>query len=188
MDKIELIYNNYDDVVEKFGEEKIKARFSSLLKNCSDFVAKRGTDEKLKINSYLLMHSVMDYFSDVARLKEYADIKYVNFFKVISYECYWILRRKPIQVLEEKNEELVYINEKFVLTLIMAFLTEKFPDNFEEKLSEKRREAFDGFVKSLYYFLKYRSVSAQNLEMILLSFCAGIVSATDEDLLPSNFF
>lgn len=186
MDKIELIYDNYDDVVKIFGEDKIAERHATLLDVCTDFIKRKQLDDKVNIDAYLLMHAVMDYFSDIARLKEYTNIKLVNSYKVIAYECYWILRRKPIQVLNEGDEKLVYINEKLVLMLIIAFLTEKFPDNFETTLSEKRKEAFNGFIKSLYYFLKYRSVTAHNLEMILLSFCAGIVSGTDKDLLPST--
>ncbi len=126
------------------------------------------------------MHAVLDYFTDISRLKHFHKITRTNSFKVISYEISWLLRRKPLQVLEDGREELVYINEKFVLSYIMSYLTHLVGTDFYDDLKPKNQEAFDGFIDSLYYYLKYRNCNSQALELALLSFGAGIVAANHD--------
>lgn len=56
--------------------------------------------------------AIMDYFTDVYRLKEFHKIKNINMIKIVAYEVYWILKRKPIQIRgTEVNTKVVFANE-----------------------------------------------------------------------------
>ena len=57
---------------------------------------------------------MLDYFTDISRLKHFHQAKHINSLKVISYETYWLLRRKPIQILvETKKGFLNYLDSLF---------------------------------------------------------------------------
>ena len=115
MDKIQEIYEGYGDIVQKVGLERIIQRHMDLYQAYKDFIDTEKIADKVKINSFMLAHAIMDYFTDICRLKEFHKIEYTNSYKTIAYEICWLLRRKPLQVLEDEEESLVYINEKFIL-------------------------------------------------------------------------
>ena len=167
------ILKNYVNDNKKFEE-----RFSAVLTNMQDFIKKYGCENKVVINELSLGYMLVDYFEDVRRLKLFHQIDHINSVKVVAYISYWILRRKPIQVIAlDKN--LLYINERYVLAYILNFLSSK------EKglLLVRENTGLKSFVKSLYYFLKYRAYSAQSIELFLMSFFAGkIYQETNEDL------
>ncbi len=180
MDRISHLYDDYKDIIDEFGKDRIQERFNDLYVAYDKFISKCGFQESVKINDYILTHAIMDYFTDISRLKHFHKITRTNSFKVISYEISWLLRRKPLQVLKEDDEELVYINEKFVLSYIMSYLTQLVGTDFYDDLKPKNQEAFDGFIDSMYYYLKYRNCSSQALEFALLSFGAGVVAANHD--------
>ena len=57
---------------------------------------------------------ILDYFTDIARLKDYQDIERANVDKIYGYELFWFLRRHPIQLLEGVPDNFD-INEKWLL-------------------------------------------------------------------------
>ena len=67
---------------------------------------------------------MLDYFTDISRLKHFHQAKHINSLKVISYETYWLLRRKPIQILveDETSDAMAFLNEKFVFSRIAKYL------------------------------------------------------------------
>ena len=179
MDRIQNIYDSYHNIIDEFGEEEITSTFSNLVKVCEEFLKENKLDNQVVINTFILAHTVMDYFTDVSRLKEFHHIRSHNSYKQHAYLMSWFLRRKPLQIIEDESEELVYTNEKFVLSYTMNFLTRDMAPDFYDKLSKKQQEAIDGYMKSLYYHLKYRNCSAQVLELSLLSFDAGTLMSSD---------
>lgn len=177
MDKISHLYEDYADILKEFGKKRIQDRFYYLYSSYEKFIIDGGLSEDVHINDFTLMHAILDYFTDVSRLKRFHKISRINTFKVVSYEISWLLRRKPLQVLTDDNEELVYINEKFILSYIISYLTQLVGVDFYEDLTPANQKSFDGFIDSLYYYLKYRNCSSQALELALLSFGAGVVAA-----------
>ena len=175
MDKIHEIYSGYKDVVERFGEGKIQKRFMDLSQIYKEFLVKENLTGTVKVNSFMLIHAIMDYFTDISRLKDFHNIDFTNTYKTKAYEISWLLRRKPLQVMEDGHEELVYINEEFILSYAISFITTN-KENLEfQDLSQVRLQCFNGFIESFYYHLKYRNCSAQALELALLSFEAGLM-------------
>lgn len=174
MDKIQEIYESYGDITGKFGLDVVQKRFMDLNQTYVDFINKENIADKVTINSFMLIHAIMDYFTDISRLKDFHKIDFTNSYKTVAYEICWLLRRKPIQVLEDRHEELVYINEKFILSYALNFITTSKESVRYQDLSKVRQQCFDGFIESFYYHLKYRNCSAQSLELALLSFEAGV--------------
>lgn len=184
MDKISILYDDYLDIVLEFGKDRIQERFQDLCVAYNKFIDERKLNKSVRLNSYTLMHAVLDYFTDISRLKKFHKIKRTNSFKIIAYELSWLIRRKPLQILEDEKEELVYINEKFILSYVMSYFTQLVGFDFYDKLEENNRKAIDGYIDSFYYYLKYRNCNSQALEFALLSFGAGVAATnsvlTDE--------
>lgn len=172
MNNIESIYSNYDELLEEFSEDVIRNRYAFLYKEASEFLKSMELAESVQVNEVLLMHTVLDYFSDVSRLKKFHHIHHINEVKVVAYESFWLLRRKPLQVIKEKEEDdfLSFVNEKFVFSRIAAFLVE---DSMDQVLKKADKRAFLNYLDTLYYFLKYRQYDPQMLELMILGFKAG---------------
>ena len=188
MDKITQNYEPYSDIISEFTEEKIQRRFQDLYAAIEAFLEEFEIREEVRINSYALQHAVLDYFTDISRLKTFHKIDRINIYKIMAYELSWILRRKPIQVIidedeledRSKAETLVFINEKFVLSYITDFFTYLIGQDFYVTMNSPNKDSFDGYLDSLFYYLKYRNCSSQALEFALLSFGAGIVATGAE--------
>lgn len=179
-------YKHYEDIIKQVGEERIEARYQYIYESISQFIDSFGRKDiknKLCINERVLTHCVLEYFEDILKVKSAHDLNHTNSPKVMAYTAYWILRRHPIQVYlaadDGENDDLVFINEKFVLSLLMSFLThgaETMP------LLDEDLNIYKGFINSFYYFLKFRRVDPQAIEMILLSFRLGGVYPTCKDV------
>lgn len=93
MINIENIYTNYQPLVEEFGEETITDRYSIIYTEMQEFFKSIRSNDKLSIDNVVLMHAILDYYSDVSRLKSFHKIKNINSIKSIAYESFWLLRR-----------------------------------------------------------------------------------------------
>lgn len=175
MEKIKSEYVNANAIVTYFGEERIKRRLEFFLEIIEKYIKSLGEEykEKLAVNDKVLEYCVLDYFADIKRLMEFHKIERINNIKRVAYESQWLLRRKPIQILSESDEDdvIVYANEKFVLSYLFQELLK---DNEDKILSDVNKEKFRAFTESLYYHLKYRDFDAKVLELMLLSFKAGM--------------
>ncbi len=175
MDNIKSLYTDYSEIIEQFGEEKIKKRLEFFIELLESFICKLGetANEKLSINDKVLQYCIMDYFSDIYRLKDFHEIEKINDIKRVSYESQWILRRKPIQILSENenDDNIIYANEKFVLTYLMHELIK---DRKNDKLTGESANIYKSFANSLYYHLKYRDCDAKVIELMILAFKAGL--------------
>lgn len=86
MNTIEKIYTNYDGLLEEFSEEVIQSRYAVFYEEIEEFAKSLGIREKIQISESLLSHAVLDYFTDISRLKHFHQAKHINSLKVISYE------------------------------------------------------------------------------------------------------
>ena len=157
MNTIEKIYTNYDGLLEEFSEEVIQSRYAVFYEEIEEFAKSLGIREKIQISESLLSHAVLDYFTDISRLKHFHQAKHINSLKVIFYVFYWLLQRKPIQILEEEETS----------------------DGIRVILSPETKKGFLNYLDSLFYYLKYRNYDAEMLEMMLMGFKAGVLVADD---------
>ena len=158
----------YRELINEFGREKIEKRLEMLLEALKKFIDKASYKDKVIINELALTNTVLDYFADISRLKSFHHIGAVNEVKILAYESYWFLRRKPLQQLKN-DDEILYVNEQFIFARIVKFLT----DEKDEKNLLLHEEKMQFFKDTLFYFLKYRNLNAQAIEFFLMSFIAG---------------
>lgn len=132
------------------------------------------TNDLLKIayiHEMALTHAIMDYFSDIQRLKDYQHIEHINEIKIKAYETFWLLKRKPIQLQTQlEDDRFLYVNEKFLLTRLTSFML---GDNINMPIVGEKSVAFTNYLNTLYYYLKFRRCDAQSIELMLLAFKAG---------------
>lgn len=163
---------DYEEIIEHFGKDKIMERFTTLEEYLNIFIDRSEYKKNVMVSYSLLNQAVIDYFADIDRLKNFHHIDKINFIKVHAYSAYWLLRRKPIQIISDNNEEteLAFINENFVASYLLQFLR---GDNKGVVIKKKDRLDYDEFVENLKYVLRYRLVTPQSLETILESYSAG---------------
>lgn len=172
MHNIENTYTNYKELIDIFSEEVIKNRLKQLLMEMDNFIKSNGLQDIAFVHQMALNHAVMDYFSDIQRLKEYQKIEHINDVKIKAYETFWILKRKPIQLKEQlKDDKWLYVNEKFLLARLAAFLLR---EDINIPLTGQKKESITQYLDTLYYYLKFRKTDAQAIELMLLAFEAGM--------------
>lgn len=162
---------DYNKLIDVFGEEKMKDRFKFIYDKMDEYLKVKNCLGKVVINRDSLNQSVLDYFTDIYRVKEFHDIEKVNISKIIGYQAFWLHRRKPLQVIEvESLNKYVFINEGFIMTYIAHELL--IPDE-TIPMSEESQHNFKLFLDHLFYHLKYRTIDKQNLELMLFAFETG---------------
>lgn len=172
MNNIENSYVKYEDIVKEFGEEVVRSRFDQIYEEIQAFIKSQGLEKTMKVNDVVLMQALLDYFSDVYRLKVYQKIQHINSIKIKAYETFWLIQRKPIQITEDhlEDDRMIYINEKFVLSRLVCYLLE---GDLNKPIVGDKQKGFENFLDTLYYYLKFRRCDPQAMELLLLAFKAG---------------
>ncbi len=171
MNNIENTYIKYDELVAAVGEKVIESRIQQISGEMLDFLEINGLNEIAYLHQMSLTHAIMDYFSDIQRLKDYHQIEHVNEIKIKSYETFWLLKRKPIQLkVQIEDDKYLYVNEKFLLTRLTSFML---GDDINKPIVGEKKVIFKNFLDTLYYYLKFRKCDAQSMELMLLAFKAG---------------
>ena len=69
------MYLNYSGLLGEFSEDVIRSRYAFLYKECMEFLKSQKLESEVRLDEVLLMHAVLDYFSDVSRLKKFHHIQ-----------------------------------------------------------------------------------------------------------------
>lgn len=171
MKNIENTYIRYDELVAQVGEDVIESRIHQISQEMIDFLQTNRLEEIAYIHQMALTHAIMDYYSDIQRLKDYQQIEHVNEIKIKAYETFWLLKRKPLQLKGQiEDDRFLYVNEKFLLTRLASFML---GDDINMPIVGEKSVAFKNFLNTLYYYLKFRRCDAQSIELMLLAFKAG---------------
>ena len=174
----------YEDVEAHFTANTIHDRYRYLYDKQKEYIDTRKWDQDLFISEDLLHRMVMDYFTDVYRLKRIHKIDRINKDKIVAYTVFWLMRRKPIQFRPRDpsksspdDQKLAFANEGFCTTLIADELL--LPDG-TVPLSDDKEEKFFAFIDNIYFTLKYRNIDRQALETIIYAFKTGWACAKQE--------
>lgn len=187
-----LVFKNFSEWYENLGSE-LQDDFTNDL-NYLTQVAKDWTDGindicknheieeiKININLYEMRQALIDAFDDLKRLKEFHSTKNPNPIKIMAYYVFWIIKRKPISMLNEgileesklsdtKKLKLLFCNEHYCVQLLIDAI---FPDLKEdcgnEKIYTHATLQLKKFKRYMLYYLTYRLDSPKSLEAILLS-------------------
>jgi len=163
---------DYSDVLAAFGKDKIEQRYNILYEYLTAFIKRHKYEDKVNIAESVLNQAVVDYFADIHRLKNFHHIEAINFLKIHAYTAYWILRRKPLQIIKDDSQdvELAFVNERFVSSYLLQYLR---GDYTTVIIAESERLTYFEFIKNLEYYLRYRVVTPQMLETMLEAYQAG---------------
>lgn len=162
---------SYKDVLDNFGEKKISERYDSICELLNGFIKRNKYEGKVIVCASIVNQLIIDYFTDLYRLKEFHHIDLANYIKITAYMSYWLARRKPLQIVEDdvNDIELAFCNENFVLSYIMRFLQNDVINIYDED------GMYREFVSTLSYTLRYRTLTAQMLELMIEGFMGGKV-------------
>lgn len=166
---------DYRDLIHQIGKDKFNSRFEELQKQISEFLDEAKYDESVQCNDRILYHVLLDYYSDINRLKEFHDIEDVKTDKVIAYLIFWLLRRKPIQLINfSEKEKDIFVNERFACYLMINECLIMPEDNeVGKKLEKEEMLQFDKYLDLLLYYFKYRQINPQVIELLIESFKIG---------------
>ena len=89
-------YDSYKSLVESVGEDVVRDRFNDLYDRMVKFLKSQKIIDKTRISDTILGHVLLNYFDDIARLKDYHQIKLASDVKIHAYTASWIARCKPI--------------------------------------------------------------------------------------------
>lgn len=157
---------------------KFEKRYEALYNQMYSYIEKSRYSNAVKINDIILGFMLVDYFTDIERLKEFHGVNHINSIKLISYTVYWLLRRKPIQIIKS-DKTLQYVNERFALALILEFLSSK----DKQHIAIRTNAGLKAFRELLFYFFKFRQFNAQDIELMITAFFAGqIYQETTKDI------
>ena len=153
----------------KIDTNRIANRYVQILKMLHEFIRVYALSNDVKINGRMLKKAVVDYFCDIVRIKEFHNISNINKEKIYGYMAYWLLRRKPIQIINNFNG-CEFINELFITFYLTSLVTKarKIDNNIKNN-----HPTFGEFQSLLNYNLKYRPVSQQSLELMIEAFFCG---------------
>jgi len=150
----------YRELCGKFDEDALPRRAAYLYNKMKMFLDESTASSCAFVDKRILAHVVFDYFSDIARLKDYHKIQNTNKAKIVSYTAFWICRRKPIQIMENRpDDSLSFINEAFTTSYIVDEMSNLVTT---EKTTEYLKQ-------QIFYHLRYRQFDAQTIELMITS-------------------
>ena len=180
-----IIDEHYQFLLDYFPDDTIFLRYENLLVQLIDIVVEMGVADQVEINEELLMRAVLDYFTDIARLKQFHRIDNTNEQKTYAYGIYWLLKRSPIQIVAPIDEAYIYINEKAAVAILFPkILKECGVDIIDD--SERIRKLLHEYLDLLYYNFKYRQFSQHSLELMIEAFFCGCICYHEEKDADAN--
>ena len=165
----------------KFPKEKIRKRYIFLKNLCTHYIKAHKLESYVRVSKRQLQETLVDYFADIGRLKDFHEIEKTEPLKVAAFTAYWFLRRKPLQLIKDLDKTqitempfLKEINEWLCVNILigMAFITKKRflldvkPDSLGGISASKR---WKNFIIHTQYYFTYRIVTPQALEFTLLA-------------------
>lgn len=159
---------DYDIILKYYSIEEVKERFGIWYSDAKRFIEKKGLSDKAIINTRRLGYAICDYFIDIIRMKEFHGIEHANLSKVYAYSCYWFVRRQPIQLIDDVENENLYINELFAVNNLIAKLR-----RHSSNVDIINKQSLLELGKLWLYNFKFRLFTAQTLEMTIFSFFVG---------------
>ena len=182
---------DYQYLIDSFGQDKLKERVAFLVETAYFLVKSRNIDKYVIINKRLIKEIVLDYFSDIQRLKEFHEIEKTELSKVAAYTAYWVLKRKPIQIKDELDDEtydtfplLLDVNEWFASYLFKYMVFDHRVPLMHPANDVEKRKRWNAFNHNLIYFFTYRIVTPQALELTM----NALMSDVPYDFLSSDRF
>lgn len=166
MDQKETAMKHYAQLAEKYP---IQSRFENTLTQIQDILEEMGILKQVVVNTHLLGSAILSYFEDIDRLKQFEGIERTNVAKIYAYETFWLLRNKPIQIIDSSiTMNNLHINEKVFAAILICKMCSESGRKFDDT-----NPRMPSFLNLLYYNFKYRLFTQQSLELMISAFFLG---------------
>lgn len=167
-----------EEVEAYFDEEYLEFLGEWLKEALESYIELNNAEDEVYINSELFVQCLKDLVSDLVRLCQYHNIKYPNNSKIYSYMASWIVKRKPLQFVDNIiDPKSIFHNENAAYALIITgtgMIKTKYSTNNEEELAKE--------LESISYHIKYRNTDPRTMMLLLDSLRAGVIVS-----LPSEY-
>jgi hypothetical protein len=156
-----------------FTANIISLRVQALWQDTMTVINHTGIQDSVYIDEESFQMAVIDYFTDIYRLKNFQNIKKINVNKIYGYEMYWFLRRHPVQIVRPVPDNFD-INEKVALGVFIPRILSEAGMPYDTSIKNVNfRERLNIFINLLFYNLKYRTYTQQSLELTIEAFLCG---------------
>lgn len=162
---------NYEYLLKEYSRETICRRYKFWYEQMMIFIKNAGLESKIRIDRRKLGYAILSYFADIFRLKEFHELDRTNLPKVYAYESYWILRMSPLQLINKVSDDLLWINEKFITTILISDIVARID---KENIDFEKYPVLKELAELIVYNFKYRIYTAQSLEMMLKAVSVGM--------------
>lgn len=162
---------NYEQLIKDVGKAEFESRFEKMMDLVNSFLSEANYPDSVVCNERIMYHVLLDYYSDIRRLKEFHEIKHTKTDKVVAYLVYWILRRKPIQIIDfSEDEKDIFVNERFACSFLIG---ECLLEDNKRIIDDQLASPFDKYIDMILYYFIYRQYNPQVIELIIESFKMG---------------
>jgi hypothetical protein len=161
--------DKYQFLLEFFPGHYIFSRYREIYRNIIKIINAQHFEEDVRIDRESLKMVVLDYFTDIVRLKQFQKIDLVNDQKKWAYMMYWFLRRHPVQILTE-HHTIYDVNELVAIGLFFPRILRQVGINIKACQGDK---VYIDFFNLLFYNLKYRTYTQSSLELMFDAFISG---------------
>ena len=162
---------NYEQLIIDVGKAEFESRFEKMMDLVNSFLSEANYPDSVVCNERIMYHVLLDYYSDIRRLKEFHEIKHTKTDKVVAYLVYWILRRKPIQIIDfSEDEKDIFVNERFACSFLIG---ECLLEDNKRIIDDQLASPFDKYIDMILYYFIYRQYNPQVIELIIESFKMG---------------
>lgn len=86
---------HYQFLLNYFPADTIFLRFKMLWTEIVKIVKAHHLEKAVIIDEESLQMMILDYFTDIARIRHFQQIERANVCKIYGYELYWFVRRHP---------------------------------------------------------------------------------------------
>lgn len=162
---------NYEYLIKEYSKDTICRRYKFWYEQMMIFIKNAELESSIRIDRRKLGYAILSYFADIFRLKEFHELDRTNLPKVYAYEAYWILRMSPLQLINGVSDDLLWINEKFITTILISDIVASID---KENIDFEKYPVLKELAELMVYNFKYRVYTAQSLEMTLKAVSVGI--------------
>jgi hypothetical protein len=162
---------DYEFLLEYFTPTEIIKRFRTLLTETMAAAKAMKIDDCIDIDREGMEMMVLDYFSDIARVKHFHNIEHENRQKIYAYEMFWFLRRHPVQICKPFTNSFD-INEKIAIAIFVPKILQDVGMVYSG-MSQPCKDVVNSFINNIFYHFKHRIYTQQSLELMIEAFLAG---------------
>lgn len=161
-------------------KERIKSRFKDsyieglsiwMYDTLDSYIKDKHLEMEVYINGEIFAQCVKDLVDDLARYCQFHDIEYPNNSKIYAYMASWIIKRKPIQFINEpRDSKHIFHNEHAAFGLVVEG-TDLLNTNHDSPKTKELTEE----LQSILYHLRYRNTDPRTMLLLIDALKAGVI-------------